>query len=220
MSAPVFDNVYSRVLDRVSRRDMTKPGVLRGPAAHSAILAAARDLLSRDQPDFPGMEAIAAAAGVTRMTIYNHFTSRAALIDAVLSDVVGRAEMDRLVDRGAALPARDALVAAIDTTARFWNAERPLLKRLFLPSPEEPAVTATLRRREGWRYQQFHIILGRLLPAPAREGLTATTGAVVALTSFPTYEQIITYAADAATARTTMLRAALTALPQDPGDSS
>ena len=197
---------------------MTKLGVLRGPAAHTAILAAARDLLSRDQPDFPGMEAIAATAGVTRMTIYNHFTSRAALIDAVLTDVVARAEMDRLVDRGATLPAHDALVAAIDTTACFWSKERPLLRRLFLPSPEEPAVTATLKRREGWRYQQFYSILGRLIPTAAREDLTATTGAVVALTSFPTYEQIITYAADAATARTTMLRAALTALPLDVSD--
>jgi AcrR family transcriptional regulator len=51
-----------------------------------AILGAARAVL-RDRPD-ASMEDIAAAAGVTRQTVYAHFPSREALISSLL-DLVG-----------------------------------------------------------------------------------------------------------------------------------
>src|SRR6478735_3257424 len=52
------------------------------------------------------MAQIAAAAGVAKATLYNHFRTREAVLDALLLD-----EVARLVDRAAGLPVHDALAA-------------------------------------------------------------------------------------------------------------
>src|SRR6266498_5844792 len=65
----------------------------------AAILDAAVVLLGR-QPD-AGMDEIAAAAGVARQTVYAHFRSRQALLDAVVErvtaevvDTLGTVDLD------------------------------------------------------------------------------------------------------------------------------
>jgi AcrR family transcriptional regulator len=68
----------------------TSPGRRRRADARrsaAAILDAAVDLLGRT-PD-AGMEEVAAAAGVARQTVYAHFPSRQALLDAILTHVTG-----------------------------------------------------------------------------------------------------------------------------------
>src|SRR5439155_24293704 len=53
-------------------------------AAHEAILDAAEEAFARHGMDAP-MEAIASLAGVAVGTLYNHFDSRAALLEALMS---------------------------------------------------------------------------------------------------------------------------------------
>src|SRR3954464_14527590 len=53
-------------------------------AAHEAILDAAEEAFVRQGMDAP-MEAIASLAGVAVGTLYNHFDSRAALLEALMS---------------------------------------------------------------------------------------------------------------------------------------
>jgi AcrR family transcriptional regulator len=156
--------------------------------SRAKVLAAARAVLSDPACPAWSMETVAAAAGVTRMTVYNQFGSRTALIEAVLDQVVARDRMDQLVDGTSELDPADALHAALGTTFRFWHAERPLLRRLFAVAYAEPAVAALLARREGWRRDQFAALLGRA--APALRDDSGVLDLLVAVTSFPTYDRL------------------------------
>ena len=60
------------------------------PSNRARLLAAARTELSRD-PD-ASLDEIARAAGVVRRTLYGHFPSREALIDALASEAQGSLE--------------------------------------------------------------------------------------------------------------------------------
>jgi AcrR family transcriptional regulator len=156
--------------------------------SRARVLASARAVLSNPAGPAWSMETVAAAAGVTRMTVYNQFGSRAALVEAVLDQVVARDRMDQLVDGTSGLDPAGALRAALVTTCRFWHAERPLLRRLFAVAYTEPAVAALLARREGWRRDQIASLIGRADPALRED--SALLDVVVAVTSFPAYEHL------------------------------
>lgn len=77
------------------------------------IVAAARRCLSRD-PD-TSVDDIAKAAGVGRMTLYGHFRSRAALVEAAVSDALrGGEEALATVDLSG--DARDALARLLGSS--------------------------------------------------------------------------------------------------------
>src|SRR6516162_8748661 len=64
---------------------MTKNRRTRTPSAdiRSTILDAAADLLEKEGPDALSVRGIAAAAGVAPMGVYNHFESKAGIVDAL-----------------------------------------------------------------------------------------------------------------------------------------
>lgn len=92
-----------------------------------SILDAAISLLNA--PTDPSLEAIAAAAGVTRQTVYAHFPSRDVLLAAALDRVTGEAmaELDAVdLDAGSAT---DALLRLLDASARVAARHRLLFQR-------------------------------------------------------------------------------------------
>ncbi|MEU6821038.1 TetR/AcrR family transcriptional regulator [Streptomyces atriruber] len=102
--------------------------------SRTAILDAAVRLLG-ERPD-AGMAAVATAAGVTRQTVYAHFSSRDDLLTAVvdhMTDLVTAAMDASDPDEG---PAPDALLRLLDAA---WHASRahPALLRLE-PRPAPP----------------------------------------------------------------------------------
>jgi hypothetical protein len=113
--------------------------------------------------------------------------------------------MDRLVEQTLGMPWREALAAAITTCAQFWDAERALLRRLFVTQAQEPEVTERLQQREMWRTKQFATILTPLQTSPAFSDLV---GGTVALTSFATYDQLLAQTGSNATAERAMRIAA------------
>ncbi len=132
-----------------------------------AIVGAARILLGK-RPD-ASMEEIAAAAGVTRQTVYAHFLSRDALIAAVI-------HAERAEGLAAIVAARLHSVAPVDALRRFLDLSWQIVDRCPLlleptlartPDPEghDPhrTVAAHLERiiRRGQRSGDFD----RVLPA-------------------------------------------------------
>ena len=77
------------------------------------------------------MQSVAAAAGVAKATLYNHFRTKDEVARALLA-----AELDRLTALTAGLPAAAALTALADEVAGH-----PVLRRL---ADDEPAVLTAL----------------------------------------------------------------------------
>lgn len=62
------------------------------PPPRERILQAARELFYRDGINAVGVDAIAAAAGTNKMTLYRHFSSKDELAAAYLSQIAGDAD--------------------------------------------------------------------------------------------------------------------------------
>jgi TetR/AcrR family transcriptional regulator, mexJK operon transcriptional repressor len=96
-----------------------RPSGPRAEAKRRAIVGAARTLFLRDGFGV-GMDAIAAAAGVSKVTVYNHFGSKEALFTAVVAGALDEpvatdsaVSLHRLADA-------DDLRAAFLDSARAW----------------------------------------------------------------------------------------------------
>lgn len=91
------------------------------------------------------VEAIAARAGVTRVTVYRHFASRGELFEAIAWDQVGRAQLDRL-DAARSLP--DVIAATrlfLHENCRLFAEVGPILRAMLEVEREEPEIAAVLR---------------------------------------------------------------------------
>jgi TetR/AcrR family transcriptional repressor of mexJK operon len=82
-----------------------RPGRPKDVAKRRAILDAARALFSRKAYDAVTMEEVAARAGVSKMTIYSHFTDKETLFEALV-----RRESDRMTE-AFSMPAGDGGLA-------------------------------------------------------------------------------------------------------------
>lgn len=93
-----------------------------GPRAErkrEAIVQAARELFLREGFGV-GMDAIAAAAGVSKVTVYNHFGSKEALFTAVIAGALDEPLGASSEHSLALLPEADDLRAALIEAARSW----------------------------------------------------------------------------------------------------
>jgi AcrR family transcriptional regulator len=98
----------------------------------AAVLDGARAAIAESGTSIT-MTQVATASGIAKATLYNHFRSREAVLDAVLAD-----EVRVLLDGLDALPLADAL-----STAATRIGTHPLLARL---ASDEPATIAALAR--------------------------------------------------------------------------
>ncbi|MFD8641566.1 TetR/AcrR family transcriptional regulator [Streptomyces zaomyceticus] len=102
------------------------PTGARAARKRQAVVRAARDLFLREGFGV-GMDAIAAEAGVSKVTVYNHFGSKEALFTAVVAGVLdeplaedGGSEGPDLA-RLVAADGRDTLKAALTEAGRAWG---------------------------------------------------------------------------------------------------
>jgi AcrR family transcriptional regulator len=138
---------------------------LRGHQRRDLITdAALREFASRGY-ESASMGRIAAAAGVSRTVLYDHFPSKHALFVEVLSsqhDILLEHLSAPIASQG---PMRERLQGTFDAFFAFAE-ERPLAFRLLFPDhpPVDPAVAAEYRRRR----ELSNRLLSELLVADAR----------------------------------------------------
>ena len=174
-------------------------------ATRQAVIDAARELLAEGRWSAFTLEAVAARAGVTRATVYNQVASKAGLLDAVLTSLVERAGMDRLLSDSREMTPQRARMFIVEQTCRFWHAERAVLRPLFGLAGIDQEIAANLARREQWRTDQLDDLLARLSPqagsgSPSRPPREALLAGLRAVTSFPSYDALGAAADDPAVA--------------------
>jgi len=105
------------------------------------------------------MAQVAAAAGVAKATLYNHFRTREAVLHALLLD-----EVSGLTERASGQPLQEALAGAAQALS-----EHPLLATLMRTEPGTVAALGRIdRAREGWR--DARAAVDALLAADGRAG--------------------------------------------------
>src|ERR1700756_4903872 len=87
------------------------------------VLAAAIRLLGTPALSAMSMEAVAKAAGVTRLTVYNQFGSRSALLEEVFDELARRGDLTRIPEAMAMPDPHPALRRLIEIFCDFWGAD-------------------------------------------------------------------------------------------------
>src|SRR5260370_27845212 len=161
----------------------------------SSILAAARELVSEHGPD-SSVGKVAERAGVSRITIYNQFGSKAGLLAALSTEAglppAGTPAVDPGVEPGAD-PADD-LRRRIEQACAAWAANPRLYRQLAGRAPGAAGLAlraAGLASRDGPHYD--HALAERLAAADRlRPGcsIKEAEDVIGILTSFPVFDRL------------------------------
>jgi len=174
------------------------PRPYRSPSRESAsaetrsrIIESARASLSRQGVVTFTIDAIAEAANVSRMTVYNQFGSKRGLVEALSDDLAARGGVGRLPEAFRAGDAVRGLEILVDVFTGFWERERLLLRRLRAVTTLDPELSRT--DRDARRRQALAVLLHRLSAEtgrPAPEETETAADLLLVLTSFEAYESL------------------------------
>ena len=141
----------------------------RSAGTRRRILAAARELV-RTGAEPPTMGAVAARAGVARLTVYQHFHSHGGLLEAVVASA-----------RPAGEPAGEApsLRMAIESACHRWAADPILFRRLPSTAASDPDAARDLASRLAAE--------DRLRPGCS---LREAEDVIALVTSFPAFDRL------------------------------
>jgi AcrR family transcriptional regulator len=156
-------------------------------------VAAAAALL-RTPEGFRGfsLQAVGKAAKVTRLTVYNQFGSRRALLEAVFDDRAERGGLHRVSEAMAAADPAIGLLKLIDIFCEFWSSDPDALARLHGGGINDAELEESIRARNERRRRALSVLVDRMaerkaVRAEARRDLIDT---LFALTSFHFFAEL------------------------------
>jgi AcrR family transcriptional regulator len=146
--------------------------------ARSRVLATVREMLEEGVFHESTVEEVAARAGVSRATLYQHFGNRLGLIDAIC---------DLMAENTALAAVREARDSDefIGRVVEFWASEESMLVQIYGVSAVDPAARAFVERQRRDRYGEIR----RILAVHGRND-RARFAAFAGLTSFATYVEL------------------------------
>lgn len=156
------------------------------------VLQAARELIMANSTP-PSVDAVAAEAGVARMTVYYQFGSKAGLLEALFDELGGqyfRDELPRVMSQAEPL---DALAGLIEVFYRFWAAHRVVIRRIRGMAALDAEFDQSIRGRDERRRLLLQTVLERMTEKyrkPPQEASETTADALYALTSFAMYDTL------------------------------
>jgi AcrR family transcriptional regulator len=180
----------------VSPRPYNSPG--RDAAASQTrerIVAAAAAILgsAKGVEDF-SLEAVAKAAGVTRLTVYNQFGSRRAVLEAVFDVVAVRGGLHRLAEAMTAPDPRAALARIIAIFCEFWSFDPGALGLLHAVGSSNPEFAESISARNERRRRLLAGVIRRIAEETSMrpKAQRDLVDVLFALTSFTFFAQLTT----------------------------
>jgi AcrR family transcriptional regulator len=125
-----------------------------------AVIEAASQLLN-DGPAMMSMEAVAKAAGVTRLTVYKQFGSRRGLLEAVFDANAEKGGLQRFRELIQLPDPRQALFACVDLMCEFWG-NQPGFAKLHSAAVLDPDFAEAINARNERRRLLFASLLARM----------------------------------------------------------
>lgn len=152
-------------------------------ANRQRVLDAASRLLEEAQAQV-SMEAVAKAAGVSRLTIYKQFSSRRGLLEAVFDDHAMRGGIKQLISATENPDPLAGLDTVVDILCDFWAAH-PLIARLQDAARADPELARALESRQERRREAMDALVGRIVHTARRRA--DAVDLIAALVSPPTF---------------------------------
>ena len=139
-------------LDGTSRPYLSPKRGAKAAETRGRLIDAAKALL-RDRGSVAlSLEAVATAAGVTRLTVYNQFGSRRGLLEAAFDTLAAAGGMNDLPQAMAMAEPRDALSRLVNVFCGFWGSDESLAGLYAAAAADielaESLVARNARRRE------------------------------------------------------------------------
>jgi AcrR family transcriptional regulator len=145
---------------RSSRRRAATEGTRVRLLKTASAMLAARDGVSLD--------AVAKKAGVTRLTVYNQFGSRRALLEAVFDDMAERGGLHRIGEAMASPDSQAALQQIVLIFCDFWSINLGALWRLHAASATDPEFEESLSARNQRRRRLLSVLVDRMVAGGAK----------------------------------------------------
>jgi len=156
------------------------------------LLDAASSLL-RQAPD-PGkvsLDAVAKAAGVTRLTVYNQFGSRRGLLEALFDEIARLGGLHRIAAAMALPDAYAALDRILEIFCDFWASDHAL-GRLHAAAAADAEFNTAIAERHERRRKVIGVLVQRLVAAGSlgKARGEEVTDMLFALSSYAMFEML------------------------------
>lgn len=127
----------------------------------ASLLKAAAAMLAA--PDGLSLESVAGKAGVTRLTVYNQFGSRRALLEAVFDDMAEHGGLHRIAGAMANADPQAGLREIVAIFCEFWSKHGAAVWRLHAATATDRELEESLRARNERRRQLLSVLVGRMI---------------------------------------------------------
>jgi AcrR family transcriptional regulator len=159
----------------------------------SRILQAAREVLL-ESASFSGfsLEAVARRADVARMTVYHQFGSKVGLLETLCDTLAVAGNMEQLASAFHQPDPREGLDEYIRVFGHFWEADRPVTRRLRGLATLDPDFEQVIGARDERRRNGLRVLVQRVMGQDHAdpEGLDEKVTMLFALLSFEFFEAL------------------------------
>jgi AcrR family transcriptional regulator len=163
----------------------------RGEATRERIMSAVHELLEEGTFHESTVEQVADRAGISRATLYQHFGSRLALVDAICDGFAVNPALVAIRE-SVELPDPDtALAETIANAVRFWASEDSVLAQLYGVTAIDPAAQDLVERQRADRNGEMVKLARNLHRAKRlRPSERQALALLMVLTSYETYREL------------------------------